>query len=89
MHIDNLLRIGAVHVAMSIIDVTIEPTIGPLNALNNILLRQRFEILIDRGVANVAALLAQAVVNLAGRQVLLRLPKQLENVAPLATQAHA
>jgi hypothetical protein len=89
MDIENLIGVQAVYMAMGITNVTVEPPIRALDAFNNALLRQRFQVLIDRGVADVFALLIEAIVNFAGGEVFLLLPEQFQNEATLLAEAHS
>ena len=75
--------------AMGIADVSVQPSIRPIDALNNTLIRQRLKVLIDRSVANFFTLTIQSVVDFTSRKVLLVMPEQFQNISTLTAQAHS
>lgn len=59
-HIDDLLRVQAVDMTVGIVDAAVESPIATLDAFDQTLTRERFEILIHRRMADVFARLVEA-----------------------------
>lgn len=75
--VDNLLSIGTVHMAVGRANMPVQATIRAFYAFNNALLRERFQVLVDRGMTDFPAQAVQSVINFAGGEMLLHLPQQL------------
>lgn len=89
MDIDDAIAIEAMHMAVGIANVAVAATVGMFNAFDDPLAREGFEVLVDRGVTHRVAALGEAIINFAGRQMLLVVPQQLQNKSPLAADAHS
>jgi hypothetical protein len=66
--------------------VAVAAPIGTIQALDNVVAGQSFQVLINGRVANRFALLIEAIVNLAGGEVLATLPQQLQDITALSAQ---
>lgn len=69
--------------------IAVEPTAGPIEAFDHPGTLQGLEVLIHRGVADVAAAGVQLLEDVAGTEVILHIPEQLKHHPPLPRQPHA
>ena len=76
-------------VAMGICAVAIEAPLCLFKALDHPIAVERFEVLVDGGMANSATIGIEAIKDVAGTEVLTRAPQNLEHQTALAAQAQA
>ena len=76
-------------VAVGIAAVAVEPATGAIEALDHTSGLQGFEVLVDGGVADVAALGIEALEDVAGAEMALITPEQFQHHPPLAAETHA
>ena len=81
--------LGAGEVAVGVGAIAIETATGPLDAFDHPGRLQRLEVLIDGGVADVAALIVQLLEDVAGGEMAFLVPEQIQHHAPLAAEPHA
>jgi hypothetical protein len=78
----------ASEVAVGIAAVAVKPAICAIKTLNHPCRLQGLEVLIHRGMADVAAKVVQLFKNISGTQVALFGPEQIQHHAPLAAKSH-
>jgi len=81
------LQTGEVTVGISA--VAIEAPLCLFKALDHPIAVERFEVLVDGGMANSAPIGIEAIKDVTGTEVLARAPKNLEHQTALAAQAQA
>ena len=75
--------------AVGIAAIAVKPATGPVEALDHASGLKGFEVLINRRVADVAAQVVELFKNVAGAEMALLNPKQIEHHAALAAEPHA
>ena len=90
-HIEILdgTRLTADEMAVGIGSVAVQPAAGTIQAFDHASRLQGFEILVNRRVADVAALIIELFEDVPSTEVAFFGPEQIEHHAPLAAQAHA
>ena len=74
--------------AVGIAAVAVETAVGPIQALDDPGALEGFEVLVDGGMTDVAALGVEPLKDVAGAQVIPLIPEQLKDHAPLAREPH-